>query len=112
MSDAMIFRKPVIATGYSGNLDFMNDGNALLVKCSVETIRSADRYQLFDGGMKWAYIDEKHLGEVMVSAVATRGSRYLLDKIGRASIDVQAFDSRSVGPRIRSRLDQIVAECF
>jgi glycosyltransferase involved in cell wall biosynthesis len=112
MSDAMIFRKPVIATDYSGNLEFMNDRNSFLVKCSVETIRSTDRYRLFDGSMKWAYINEEHLGEVMVSAVSKRGNRCVLDKLDRASIDIQAFDSRSVGQRIRSRLDQIVTECF
>lgn len=111
MSDAMMFRKPVIATGYSGNLEFMNHDNSWLVRCSVETIRSTDRYQLFDAGMRWAYIDEEHLGEMMVSAVANRRSQCVLDKINRASADIQTFDSRSVGQRIRSRLDQIVASC-
>ena len=112
MSDAMIFRKPVIATRYSGNLEFMNDGNSWLVNCSVETIRSADRYQLFDGGMKWAYVDEEHLGELMVSAVTNRRSQAVLDRINQASVDIRRFDSQSVGQRIRARLDQIVTAHF
>ena len=29
MAEAMYFGKPVIATAYSGNLDFMNDGEQL-----------------------------------------------------------------------------------
>src|SRR5688572_32239647 len=31
MAEAMARAKPVIATGYSGNLDFMNDANSYLV---------------------------------------------------------------------------------
>src|SRR6185369_7921579 len=39
LSDAMIFRKPVIATGYSGNLEYMNESNSLLVDYVEENIR-------------------------------------------------------------------------
>jgi glycosyltransferase involved in cell wall biosynthesis len=31
MAEAMYFSKPVIATGYSGNLEFMNEENSFLV---------------------------------------------------------------------------------
>ena len=31
MAEAMLAGKPVIATGYSGNLEFMNDDNSFLV---------------------------------------------------------------------------------
>jgi glycosyltransferase involved in cell wall biosynthesis len=110
LSDAMIFRKPVIATNYSGNLEFMSDANSFLVKCSVEAIRPADHYHLFNGGMNWAYIDEDHLGEMMVSLVRNREGSGVSERITRASADIQAFDHRTVGERIRTRLDQIVAQ--
>jgi glycosyltransferase involved in cell wall biosynthesis len=35
MAEAMLLGKPVIATRYSGNLDFMDDGNSLLVDCDL-----------------------------------------------------------------------------
>ncbi len=35
MARAMIYGKPVIATGYSGNLDFMNEKNSLLLDYSL-----------------------------------------------------------------------------
>jgi glycosyltransferase involved in cell wall biosynthesis len=110
LSDAMIFGKPVIATNHSGNLEFMSDANSFLVNCSIEAIRPADRYQLFNSGMKWAYIDEDHLGELMVSLVRNRDGRDVCERVARASTDIQAFDHRSVGERIRTRLDRIAAE--
>ncbi|MEO6502048.1 MAG: glycosyltransferase family 4 protein [Jatrophihabitantaceae bacterium] len=45
MSEAMSAGRPVIATGYSGNLDFMNDENSLLVGyCPVEIPACARPY--------------------------------------------------------------------
>lgn len=35
MAEAMYFSKPVIATGYSGNLEFMNEENSFLVSAKV-----------------------------------------------------------------------------
>jgi glycosyltransferase involved in cell wall biosynthesis len=38
LADAMTLGKPVIATGYSGNLEFMNTGNSVLVPYSEELV--------------------------------------------------------------------------
>lgn len=38
LAEAMALGKPVIATGYSGNLDFMNDGNSFLVPYTLVTV--------------------------------------------------------------------------
>ena len=35
MMEAMSLGKPVIASRYGGNLDFMNDENSLLVDCGI-----------------------------------------------------------------------------
>ena len=35
MAEAMLLGKPVVATRYSGNLDFMDDDNSLLVDCEI-----------------------------------------------------------------------------
>jgi glycosyltransferase involved in cell wall biosynthesis len=34
MAEAMLLGKPVIATGYSGNMDFMNEANSILISWS------------------------------------------------------------------------------
>lgn len=38
LAEAMSLGKPVIATGYSGNLDFMNSNNSILIDYSLEVI--------------------------------------------------------------------------
>jgi glycosyltransferase involved in cell wall biosynthesis len=52
LAEAMAMGKPVIATKYSGNLEFMNSTNSLLVDAEiVETDRS---YGPYPRGTRWA----------------------------------------------------------
>ena len=63
MAEAMWHGKPVIATGYSGNLDFMNESNSLLVDYGlVEIGPGADPYPA-DG--VWAEPDVEHAATLM-----------------------------------------------
>ena len=39
LAEAMAIGKPVIATGYSGNVDFMNDANSYLVDYEIGASR-------------------------------------------------------------------------
>lgn len=73
MSDAMALGNLVIATGYSGNMDYMDADSALLARYTVEPIRlPKSRARLdFDPSStapQWAYVDEGHLGELMMRA--------------------------------------------
>jgi len=53
MGEAMILGKPVIATGYSGNLDFMNESNSFL--CSYEMAKvGKDNLYFFPENGSWA----------------------------------------------------------
>ena len=42
LAQAMALGKPVVATGWSGNLDFMNDGNSALVSYSLVPVRDPE----------------------------------------------------------------------
>ena len=42
LAEAMASGKPVVATRYSGNLDFMEDGNSFLVDCSLQAVGEPD----------------------------------------------------------------------
>jgi len=61
--------KPVIATGYSGNLAFMNETNSLLVNCDrVELDRdygSVTKPSVYEKGSCWAEPDLSHAAEQM-----------------------------------------------
>jgi glycosyltransferase involved in cell wall biosynthesis len=69
MAQAMSLGKPVIATGYSGNLEFMNEGNSLLVKYDqIELDRdygSVTKPSAYEKGSFWAEPDLAHAAEQM-----------------------------------------------
>jgi len=63
MAEAMAVGKPVIATGYSGNLTFMNEQNSYLVRYRLTHVpEGCDPYPQ---GMEWADPDLDHAAELM-----------------------------------------------
>jgi 2-polyprenyl-3-methyl-5-hydroxy-6-metoxy-1,4-benzoquinol methylase len=93
----MFMGKPVIATGYSGNLDYMTAANSYLVDHELHTIGTgADPYP---PDARWAEPDLDHAAELMRDvyerraewrARASRGAerlreRYSLEAVGRAA---------------------------
>lgn len=82
MAEAMYLGKPVIATGYSGNLDFMTPVNSCLVRHRLVPV-GRDEYP-YGEGQHWAEPDPGHAAEFM---------RRLVDEpafaqtVGRAGAD-------------------------
>jgi glycosyltransferase involved in cell wall biosynthesis len=109
LSDAMLFGKPVIATGYSGNLEFMNDRNSWLLGCEETEIREGDQYALYARPMHWAYPDQADLEAKLRELYETLGSDAVAARVARASEEIRRFDRSSVEPIIRSRLEQIAS---
>ena len=63
MAEAMASGKPVIATGYSGNLEFMDDENSYLVPFELtETTKTSKPYP---SGLKWAEPDVDEAARLM-----------------------------------------------
>jgi glycosyltransferase involved in cell wall biosynthesis len=63
LAEAMLLGKPVIGTGYSGNLDFMTADNSYLVRCGrVPCAADAPPYQK---GFVWGEPDLDHAAELM-----------------------------------------------
>jgi len=109
LSDAMLFGKPTLATGYSGNLEFMNRENSLLLDFSEEYIRSEDCFAYFHSGMKWAYPDEDDLGKKMVELYENHESPPIIKMVNKAKEDVKLFSSARIQHLIHGRLDQILS---
>jgi hypothetical protein len=55
MAEAMYLRKPVIATGYSGNLDFMDQSNSYLVPYEMVPVAAGEYPE--HSGQVWADAD-------------------------------------------------------
>jgi len=63
LAEAMYFERPVIATGYSGNLDFMTDGNGYLVDYELRSIGPGSDPYPPEG--EWAEPDVHHAARLM-----------------------------------------------
>ena len=63
MAECMYLGKPVIATGYSGNLDFMDRANSLLVDYRMVPLREGE-YPFWQG-QQWADPDVAHAAKLM-----------------------------------------------
>jgi glycosyltransferase involved in cell wall biosynthesis len=112
MSDAMARGNLVIATGYSGNMDYMDADSALLARYSVETIRLPEaRTRLgFDPSSvepQWAYVDEGDLRNLM--SRARWGYDELAPMREQAKRRVAEFSPARVGAMMMRRLDAIGA---
>lgn len=107
MSDAMLFGKPVIATGYSGNLEFMHGGNSWLLRYTEASIRPEDCYHQFDSSMQWAYPDPPDLDEHLRLLYETHRSEPVAERVQRAAADLRGFDRRAVQAQLVARLRAI-----
>ena len=63
MAEAMLMGKPVIATAYSGNLDFMDDTNSLLVP--FELVKVGRPLPPYDSELLWAEPSVDHAARMM-----------------------------------------------
>jgi glycosyltransferase involved in cell wall biosynthesis len=104
MAEAMALGKPVIATRYSGNLDFMDDENSYLVDCTLIPV-PADAY-LYPEGARWADPDIDHAAKLMRMVY-----RDPADAGRRAAAAQYRLRSRhsaaAVGQRLYARLREI-----
>jgi GT2 family glycosyltransferase/glycosyltransferase involved in cell wall biosynthesis len=106
MAEAMFLGKPVIATGYSGNTDFMNIGNSYLVSYKLIPIHK-DVGPYGKGGM-WAEPNIEHATELMKYVYENKTKAQEIGKI--ASDDIKkCFNLDVIGHEIKNRIDYIYA---
>jgi glycosyltransferase involved in cell wall biosynthesis len=106
LAEAMLLGKPVIATGYSGNLQFMTPANSWLV--GYELVRVGEGVEIYPPDAQWAEPDLGHAAALMREvhaggdAVAQRAER------GRRDVET-AFSPEATGAAMRARLERLVA---
>lgn len=104
MAESMYLGKPVIATGYSGNLDFMDRDNGLLVDYRMVPLRNGD-YPYWQG-QHWADADIAHAARLMRQVFDDRD---LARRIGAAAAaSIRRSNSKAAcGAAIAERLRAI-----
>jgi glycosyltransferase involved in cell wall biosynthesis len=85
IAEAMAAAKPVIATGYSGNLEFMNDDCARLVR--HETVRTEKSFGPYPRGTRWAQPDIAHAASLMRELHRDAGLRKELGRRAQKQIE-------------------------
>jgi glycosyltransferase involved in cell wall biosynthesis len=107
LSDAMLLGTPVIATGYSGNLEFMTAENSYLLRCTEGPIQAAEYYAMFDGSMRWAHPDTADLEHTLRLVYENRDGEEVAAKQRRAKLDIDRFSRENVAPRLLERMEAI-----
>jgi glycosyltransferase involved in cell wall biosynthesis len=88
-SQAMLLGKPVIATNYSGNLDFMNEKNSYLVSASERVPIPDEMVQINStyAGQTWPVISVPELGDTLKRVAASPYDRITIGSKARKTIE-------------------------
>jgi len=106
LAEAMYLGKPVIATGYSGNMDFMNTDNSYPVKYKLVPIEKD--IGPYKKGCLWAEPDARHAAELM--RYVYDHQEHAKDKGQIAAVDIKNnFNFTVVGKLMQERIAAICA---
>ncbi len=106
LAEAMALGKPVIATGYSGNVDFMTAENSFLVDYTIVPVESdGPNYRC---GGRWAEPTEEHAATLMRSVWLDQPAAVEKGRKARSDVMTQ-LAPREIGIPMRSRLGEILA---
>ena len=104
ITDAMASGKPVIATGWSGNTDFMNVNNSYPVRC--ELVHIDQSVGPYSAGETWAEPSIEHAAECMRAVYEDRASASARGRAAQRDIET-LYSESAVAQRISQRLETI-----
>ncbi len=96
--------KPVIGTGWSGNLDFMNLSNSLLVSFQMKEIQT--EAGPYGTGQLWADPDLDHAAEQMRRVFTDATFAHSIGQAAAHEIRTN-FSPQKMGDQMRDRLNRI-----
>jgi hypothetical protein len=101
MLEALAHGKPVVATDWSGNTDFMNVGNSFPVRYRMTTLeRDVGPYR---AGEQWAEPSVEHAAELLRLVFEQRAEAMERAELGRQQV-LAEYSPESVGQLMRQRL--------
>ena len=101
MAQSMLLGKPVIATDYSGNTDFMHDGNACMVDCELVPVREGE--YPFAKGQVWAEPDVDQAAWFMKRLLEQESFRESIAREGRDTLRLY-YNAPFIGQKYKHRL--------
>jgi len=104
MAEAMSFGRPAIATGYSGNVDFMVPGTSLLVDYDLVPV-APGAYPQADGQV-WAEASPEHAATLIAQLLDDPAAARAMGRRARAHIG-ETLSVAAAGQRVLARLEAI-----
>lgn len=106
LSDAMAVGNPVIATGFSGNMFYMNAENSFPIQFRLVPVsqKMCAMIPFYTREMSWADVSRQHLGYLMRKVCA---KKYPPEIPCRAAQDMRQFGPREIGLRMQALLDSL-----
>ena len=104
LAEAMACGKPVIATGYSGNLDFMSDEDSFLVPYRMVEIK--ENHGPYKAGQYWAEADPDYAVDFMRYVESNREKAAEIGARGRTKVR-DILDPARNGGAVRTRLSEL-----
>lgn len=104
MAEAMLMGKPVIATNYSGNVDFMDASNSLLVP--FELVQLGQQLPPYDADLMWAEPSIEHAAAFMRRVVDDPEWARELGARAKASAEV-SLSVETAAAKVAQRLAEI-----
>jgi glycosyltransferase involved in cell wall biosynthesis len=108
MAEAMLLGKPTVATGYSGNLDFMTSDNSYLVR--YDRVAMDRDYPPYPAGCVWARPCEEHAAERMRHVYRNRTEAAAVAARGRDTV-AGFLSPAAAARRMSARLVEISRRC-
>lgn len=105
MAEAMLMGKPVIATGYSGNLDFMTEENSFLCNYRLQHIGSG--HPPYSRKGIWADVDTDQAAHWMNYVFSNQEEAKATAQKGKETV-LKSLSSEVVGGQIAHRLQSIL----
>ncbi len=106
MGEAMALGRLAMGTGWSGNVDFMTESNALLVRHTLVTLQP-DEYPHWQG-QSWGDPDVDHAWSLLRPVLDDPDRGRAIARRGQADV-LRTHGNRAVGLRILDRLERIAA---
>ena len=106
MAEAMLLGKPVITTGYSGNMDFTTTATALLVDYELVPVQPGD--YPFSHGEMWAEPNVQQACEYMLNLVKDSTFAKSLAQKGQELIRT-SFSTTTMGDRYKKHLSSLLS---
>ena len=107
LAESMFLGKPVVATDWSGNRDFMNRENSCPV--NYRLIRLEQNIGSYGRGQIWADPDLEHAAELMARLVGDAAFHQRIGRRGQQTI-LERFSPEVVGALYRERVRAILAD--